>query len=70
MKQANKATAQSKIATREAVYKEVKRERLHGVRFHETKHTGISGLLDAGYSVPEVCKISGNSYALLRITRM
>ena len=32
------------------------------MRFHETKHTGISALLEAGYSVPEVCKISGNSY--------
>jgi integrase len=49
-------------AFREAVYKKVKRERLHGVRFHETKHTGISALLEAGYSVPEVCRISGNSY--------
>ena len=49
-------------AFREAVYKKVKREKLHGVRFHETKHTGISALLEAGYSVPEVCKISGNSY--------
>jgi integrase len=49
-------------AFREAVYKKVKRERLYGVRFHETKHTGISALLEAGYSVPEVCKISGNSY--------
>ena len=47
---------------REAVYKKAKREKLHGVRFHETKHTGISALLEAGYSVPEVCKISGNSY--------
>jgi len=33
----------------------------HGVRFHETKHTGISALLEAGYSIPEVCRISGNS---------
>lgn len=49
-------------AFREAVYKKVKREKLAGVRFHETKHTGISALLEAGYSVPEVCKISGNSY--------
>jgi integrase len=49
-------------AFREAVYKKVKREKLYGVRFHETKHTGISALLEAGYSVPEVCKISGNSY--------
>jgi integrase len=49
-------------AFREAVYKKAKREKLHGVRFHETKHTGISALLEAGYSVPEVCKISGNSY--------
>ena len=49
-------------AFREAIYKKVKRERLFGVRFHETKHTGISALLEAGYSVPEVCKISGNSY--------
>jgi hypothetical protein len=49
-------------AFREAVYKKAKRERLRGVRFHETKHTGISALLEAGYSVPEVCKISGNSY--------
>jgi integrase len=49
-------------AFREAVYKKVKREKLHGVRFHETKHTGISALLEAGYSVPEVCRISGNSY--------
>jgi integrase len=49
-------------AFREAVYKKVRREKLHGVRFHETKHTGISALLEAGYSVPEVCKISGNSY--------
>lgn len=47
---------------REAVYKKVKRERLHGVRFHETKHTGISALLEAGYSIPEVSRISGNSY--------
>jgi integrase len=46
---------------RQAVYKKVKRERLHGVRFHETKHTGISALLEAGYSLPEVCRISGNS---------
>jgi site-specific recombinase XerC len=46
---------------RQAVYKKVKRERLHGVRFHETKHTGISALLEAGYSIPEVCRISGNS---------
>src|SRR5207248_2759746 len=44
------------------VYKKAKRERLHGVRFHETKHTGISALMEAGYSIPEVCKISGNSY--------
>lgn len=49
-------------AFREAVYKKVKREKLYGVRFHETKHTGISALLEGGYSVPEVCKISGNSY--------
>jgi integrase len=49
-------------AFREAVYKKAKRAKLHGVRFHETKHTGISALLEAGYSVPEVCKISGNSY--------
>ena len=49
-------------AFREAVYKKAKREKLHGVRFHETKHTGISALLEAGYSVPEVCRISGNSY--------
>jgi len=49
-------------AFREAVYKKVKREKLHGVRFHETKHTGISALLEAGYSIPEVCRISGNSY--------
>jgi integrase len=49
-------------AFREAVYKKVKREKLSGVRFHETKHTGISALLEAGYSIPEVCKISGNSY--------
>ena len=48
-------------AFREAVYKKAKRERLFGVRFHETKHTGISALLEAGYSIPEVCKISGNS---------
>jgi len=46
---------------RQAVYKKVKREKLHGVRFHETKHTGISALLEAGYSIPEVCRISGNS---------
>jgi integrase len=49
-------------AFREAVYKKAKREKLYGVRFHETKHTGISALLEAGYSVPEVCRISGNSY--------
>jgi integrase len=49
-------------AFREAVYKKAKREKLHGVRFHETKHTGISALLEAGYSIPEVCRISGNSY--------
>jgi integrase len=49
-------------AFRESVYKKVRRERLSGVRFHETKHTGVSALLEAGYSVPEVCKISGNSY--------
>jgi integrase len=49
-------------AFREAVYKKVKRERLYGVRFHETKHTGISALLEAGYSIPEVIRISGNSY--------
>jgi integrase len=49
-------------AFREAVYKKAKRERLYGVRFHETKHTGISALMEAGYSIPEVCKISGNSY--------
>ena len=48
-------------AFREAVYKKAKREKLHGVRFHETKHTGISALLEAGYSLPEVCKISGNA---------
>jgi integrase len=52
----------SLAAFREAVYKKAKREKLRGVRFHETKHTGISALLEAGYSVPEVCKISGNSY--------
>ncbi len=46
---------------REAVYKKAKREKLYGVRFHETKHTGMSALLEAGYSLPEVCKISGNS---------
>ena len=28
-------------AFREAVYKKAKRERLYGVRFHETKHTGF-----------------------------
>lgn len=49
-------------AFRDAVHKKVKRERLPGVRFHETKHTGISALLEAGFSIPEVCKISGNSY--------
>jgi integrase len=49
-------------AFREAVYKKAKREKLRGVRFHETKHTGISALLEAGYSIPEVCRISGNSY--------
>jgi hypothetical protein len=48
-------------AFREAVYKKAKREKLSGVRFHETKHTGISAMLEAGYSIPEVCKISGNS---------
>jgi len=48
-------------AFREAVYKKAKREKLKGVRFHETKHTGISAMLEAGYSIPEVCKISGNS---------
>jgi integrase len=48
-------------AFREAVYKKAKREKLHGVRFHETKHTGISAMLEAGYSIPEVCRISGNS---------
>jgi integrase len=46
---------------REAVMKKARREGLKGVRFHETKHTGISALLEAGYSIPEVCKISGNS---------
>jgi site-specific recombinase XerD len=46
---------------RESVHKKAKREKLKGVRFHETKHTGISALLEAGYSLPEVCKISGNS---------
>lgn len=35
-------------AFREAVHKKAKRERLGGVRFHETKHTGISALLEAG----------------------
>jgi len=49
-------------AFRESVHKKAKREKLKGVRFHETKHTGISALLEAGYSVPEVCKISGNSH--------
>jgi hypothetical protein len=49
-------------AFRESVHKKAKRERLPGVRFHETKHPGISALLEAGYSVPEVCRISGNSY--------
>ena len=49
-------------AFRESVHKKARREKLFGVRFHETKHTGISALLEAGYSVPEVCKISGNSY--------
>jgi integrase len=49
-------------AFREAVYKKAKRVGLSGVRFHETKHTGISTLLEAGYSIPEVCRISGNSY--------
>lgn len=49
-------------AFREAVYKKAKRERLYGVRFHETKHTGISALFEAGYSLPEVSRISGNSY--------
>ncbi len=49
-------------AFREAVYKKARREKLRGVRFHETKHTGISALLEAGYSIPEVCRISGNSY--------
>lgn len=49
-------------AFREAVYKKARREGLPGVRFHEAKHTGISALLEAGYSIPEVCKISGNSY--------
>jgi len=49
-------------ALREAVYKKARREKLYGVRFHETKHTGISALLEAGYSIPEVCRISGNSY--------
>jgi integrase len=53
---------QSLAAFREAVYKKAKREKLFGVRFHETKHTGISALLETGYSVPEVCRISGNSY--------
>jgi hypothetical protein len=46
---------------RESVYKKAKREKLFGVRFHEAKHTGISALLEAGYSIPEVCRISGNS---------
>ena len=41
-------------AFREAVYKKAKREGLRGVRFHETKHTGISALLESGYSIPEV----------------
>lgn len=49
-------------AFREAVYKKVNREKLYGVRFHETKHTGISAMLEAGYSIPEVSRISGNSY--------
>ena len=49
-------------AFREAVYKKAKREGLRGVRFHETKHTGISALLESGYSIPEVSRISGNSF--------
>lgn len=47
---------------REAVHKKARRVGLAGVRFHETKHTGISALLESGYSIPEVCRISGNSY--------
>jgi integrase len=53
---------ESLSAFREAVYKKAKRENLPGVRFHETKHTGISALLEAGFSIPEVSRISGNSY--------
>ena len=56
------ASTETLPAFREAVYKKAKREKLFGVRFHETKHTGISALLESGYSVPEVCRISGNSY--------
>jgi integrase len=48
-------------AFRESVKKKAAREKLRGVRFHETKHTGISALLEAGYSIPEVCRISANS---------
>lgn len=46
---------------RSAIYSKVNRAGLHGVRFHETKHTGISALLEAGYSPAEVSEISGTT---------
>ena len=46
-------------AFREAVHNKAQRERLFGVRFHETKHTGISALLEAGYSIPKFVRLAG-----------
>ena len=44
-----------------SVRKHAQRVGLKGIRFHEAKHTFVSGLLDAGWSIPEVIEASGNS---------
>jgi len=46
---------------RGAVRKHSSRVGLKGVRFHDGKHTFVSSLLDAGWSLPEVIEASGNS---------
>jgi integrase len=48
-------------AMRNAVRKHNLRVGLVGVRFHDGKHTFISGLMEAGWSLPDVIAASGNS---------
>jgi len=54
-------------AFRLSVRKHCKRVGLKGIRFHDAKHTFVSGLMDAGWSVPEVIEASGNSPSTIMV---